>query len=79
MGDLMLHSVLKMPPELWRDDPIDVFQRYSRYKAASYRIERLTALCEQALEAMQFSVGGDALPALELAAITAIKAALADC
>ena len=78
MSDLMLHGVLKMPPEFWRDDPIDVAQRHSRYNAASYRIERLTAVCEQALEALQFSVGGEPLPTLELAAVAAIKAALAD-
>lgn len=41
MSDLMLHSVLNMPPELWGDDAIDKMQRYSRYKEASRRIEDL--------------------------------------
>jgi uncharacterized membrane protein YccC len=34
----MLHGVLRMPPDLWRDDPIDVAQRHSRYVEASNRI-----------------------------------------
>ena len=39
MSDAMLHGVLRMPPELWRDDPLDVSQRHSRYIEASERIE----------------------------------------
>ena len=39
-SDLMLHAVLQMPPDVWRDDcPIDIAQRHSRYLAASQRIE----------------------------------------
>jgi len=41
MSDVMLLGVLRMPPELWRDDPIDVMQRYGRYKQAADEIERL--------------------------------------
>jgi predicted nuclease with TOPRIM domain len=40
MSDAMLHGVLRMPPDCWRDDPIDQQQRYSRYVQASGRIER---------------------------------------
>lgn len=43
MGDVMLHGVLRMPPDLWRDDPIDVAQRHSRYIEASDRIYALEA------------------------------------
>ena len=39
MSDVMLQGVLCMPPELWRDDPLDVYQRYQRYLQASRRIE----------------------------------------
>lgn len=39
MSDTMLHGVLCMPPELWQDTVIDKRQRYSRYLAASRRIE----------------------------------------
>lgn len=39
MSDVMLHGVLCIPPELWRDDPLDVNQRYQRYIQASKRIE----------------------------------------
>lgn len=39
MSDTMLHGVLNMPPEIWRDDEIDKMQRYSRYRQASRRIE----------------------------------------
>jgi hypothetical protein len=39
MSDTMLQGVLCMPPELWRDDPLDQQQRYSRYLQASRRIE----------------------------------------
>ena len=39
MSDTMLHVVLCMPPELWDDTELDKRQRYSRYLAASRRIE----------------------------------------
>lgn len=39
MGDLMLHGVLNMPPELWGDDPMGLQQRHGRYKQASQRIK----------------------------------------
>ncbi len=42
MSEVMLHGVLNMPPELWRDDdPIDQAQRHSRYVQASHRIKAL--------------------------------------
>lgn len=59
MSDVMLHGVLRMPPELWRDDPLDVSQRHSRYIEASERIEadareieRLSALYYELLFAV---------------------------
>ena len=39
MSDIMLHGVLCMPQELWQDTELDKRQRYSRYVAASRRIE----------------------------------------
>jgi Tfp pilus assembly protein PilO len=42
MSDVMLHSVLNMPPELWSGSPIDVMQRHSRYLQASKYICELT-------------------------------------
>lgn len=41
MSDVMLHGVLNMPPELWKDSELDKMQRYSRYRQASRRIEDL--------------------------------------
>jgi Mg2+ and Co2+ transporter CorA len=41
MSDLMTHGVLRMPPDMWRDDPLDIAQRHSRYVAASDRIYEL--------------------------------------
>ena len=41
MGDTMLHAVLNMPRELWREDAIDEVQRQARYMEASARIVRL--------------------------------------
>lgn len=41
MSDVMLHGVLNMPPELWRNDPLDVLQRHDRYVEASRRIRQL--------------------------------------
>jgi len=41
MSDVMLHGVLNMPPELWRDSPIDIAQRHARYVEASKRILEL--------------------------------------
>ncbi|MDA8682407.1 hypothetical protein N9M08_07720 [Porticoccaceae bacterium] len=34
----MLHGVLRMPPELWGNDAMDVMQRHSRCLEASDRI-----------------------------------------
>ncbi|MCP4984544.1 MAG: hypothetical protein GY928_00370 [Colwellia sp.] len=41
MSDVMLHGVLRMPPELWQDTEIDKQQRHSRYLEASKRIIEL--------------------------------------
>jgi hypothetical protein len=49
MSEVMLLGVLRMPPELWRDDPIDVAQRYGRYKQAADEIVKLRAAAEVAL------------------------------
>lgn len=38
MSDVMLLGVLEMPIELWRDDPMDQYQRHSRYIEAATRI-----------------------------------------
>jgi hypothetical protein len=39
----MLLGVLRMPPELWTDSPIDVQQRHARYMQAAAHIEYLQA------------------------------------
>jgi hypothetical protein len=41
MSDLMTHGVLRMPFDMWGDDPLDIAQRHSRYVAASDRIYEL--------------------------------------
>lgn len=46
MSDAMLHGVLNMPVELWRDSEIDMAQRHSRYIQASERIRELEAELE---------------------------------
>jgi hypothetical protein len=38
----MLLGVLRMPPELWTDSPIDVQQRHARYMQAAAHIECAT-------------------------------------
>lgn len=43
MSDVMLFGVLRMPPELWSGDPIDVTQRHSRYVQAADLIVELQA------------------------------------
>lgn len=57
MSDIMLHAVLRMPPELWQDSELDKQQRYQRYLQASVRIEddareieRLRAAIQKTLE-----------------------------
>jgi hypothetical protein len=40
MSDILI-AILRMPPECWRDDPIDIQQRYSRYLEAAERIQEL--------------------------------------
>jgi len=39
MSDTVLIGVLRMPPELWSNDIIDVQQRYSRYLEAADRLD----------------------------------------
>ena len=41
MSNLMLIGVLKMPPDLWTNDTLNVSQRYSQYIEAANRIEEL--------------------------------------
>ena len=50
MSDVMLHGVLKMPPNLWSDSPIDIAQRHGRYVEASKRIEELEHQLAEAQE-----------------------------
>lgn len=47
MSDVMLHGVLNIPPDLWRDDEIDKQQRYSRYLEASKKLYKYEAALEQ--------------------------------
>lgn len=41
MSDLMLLGILRMPPETWGDDPLNVMQRHSAYKEAADRLDRM--------------------------------------
>lgn len=41
MSDIMLQGVLRMPPELWHNNPLDIAQRRSRYVQAADRIDEL--------------------------------------
>ncbi len=41
MSDTMLLGVLRMPPDCWTNDPIDIMQRHCRYVQAADEIERL--------------------------------------
>ena len=50
MGDVMLHGVLNMPPELWSNTNIDKLQRYNVYMAASRRIEDLDRKLDMAID-----------------------------
>lgn len=47
MGDAIFFGVLRMPPDLWSDDPLDQHQRYSRYVQAADEIEALRAEVER--------------------------------
>ena len=53
MSNLMLLVVLRMPPELWTGEAIDVTQRHARYIDAADRIEaqqsKIATLTEQAM------------------------------
>ena len=71
MSDIMLHSVLNMPPELWRTDPLDVMQRHDRYVEASKRIHQLEAQAGQLEDALRgiASAQGDQFLSLDLRAI----------
>jgi len=46
MSDIMLHGVLRMPPEMWDNGVIDIAQRHSRYLQASDRIAELESELE---------------------------------
>lgn len=49
MSEVMLLGVLRMPPECWSGDPLDVGQRHSRYLEAATLLQRLfdhNAECE---------------------------------
>lgn len=50
MSVVMLHGVLNMPPELWKDDYFDKMQRYQRYMQASRRIEDLEVALAEIVE-----------------------------
>lgn len=46
-------GVLRMPPELWGDDPLSVAQRHARYVEAADTIDRLQAECDALRAAAQ--------------------------
>lgn len=47
MSRTILHGVLRMPTNLWTDDPLDKQQRHSRYFYASEVIEGQDAAIEK--------------------------------
>jgi FtsZ-binding cell division protein ZapB len=47
MGDTTLIGVLRMPPDLWRGDEMDVRQRFDRYLQAADTITTLRAEVER--------------------------------
>lgn len=56
MSDLMLHAVLKMPPDCWTNEDIDIAQRYSFYLRASNELNEKDAQIEklqQTIDALQ--------------------------
>lgn len=53
MGETMEQAVLRMPPELWTDDKIDVMQRHARYIAAADELLRLRAINEELTEVLR--------------------------
>lgn len=50
MSETILLGVLRMPPNLWNNSPLDVAQRYSRYKQAADVIETLRAAIVKTLD-----------------------------
>ena len=54
MSNLMLIGVLKMPPDLWTNDTLNVSQRYSQYIEAANRIEELERM-------LRFLVNNDSI------------------
>lgn len=53
MGETMEQGVLRMPPELWSDDIVDVMQRHARYIAAADELLRLRADNSKLAEALK--------------------------
>jgi hypothetical protein len=53
MGMTMLLAVLRMPPELWDNGPIDQIQRHSRYVEAADLIEKFEADNAELLAALK--------------------------
>ncbi len=44
MSSVMLQGVLRMPPDMWSDGPIDVAQRHSRYIEAADKLAAIEEL-----------------------------------
>lgn len=69
MSDLMLLGVLRMPPELWNDSPLDIRQRHSRYIEAAARIESDAAELEALRHDLERSMENHNATLAELAAL----------
>jgi hypothetical protein len=59
MSNVMLFGVLRMPPELWRSDPVDEAQRHGRYLQAADRIFELETAIEKTLDENDHLADGD--------------------
>lgn len=78
MGDAILFGVLRMPPELWRDDDFDKRQRHARYVQAANEIEALRAEVERLrADAERYRWLREALESDDINALSAITSQLA--
>lgn len=63
---LVLMGVLRMPPDMWLNEPIDIAQRYIRYLEAADRIEKLEQFIRNGVTLGYIAVPGFGDPALDI-------------
>ncbi len=62
MGEMMEQAVLRMPPELWSGDIVDVKQRHFRYIAAADALLRLRSVNASLVDALKAVAMGVIVP-----------------